>query len=63
MFARFSMGVKLTYIVTEVRDRVLFKKLFIKMSSMFSIRLKECKNKFNLLLGKESGDVFFLQFE
>lgn len=52
------MGVKLIYIVIEIRDRVHLKKLFIKVSSMFSIRLEECKNKCNLLLGKDQETCF-----
>lgn len=59
MIACFSMGEKLTYIVTDVRDRVLLKKLFIKMSSVFSIKLKEYKNKCNLLLGNDQEKTCF----
>lgn len=38
---------------------MLLKKLFIKMSSMFSINLKEYKNKCNFLLGKDEEKTCF----
>lgn len=41
MIASFSMGIRLTYIVTEVKDGVLLKELFVKMPPIFSIRLKQ----------------------
>lgn len=49
----------MTYTVTEVRDRLLLKKLFIKMSSIFCIRLKKHKNKCNFLLGKNQDKSCF----
>lgn len=56
------MGVRLTYLVTEVRDEVLLKELFFNMSSIRSIRLKQHKNK-QFFAVKELGDVLLLQLK